>query len=73
MLCIERNLTFEKSVLYPKEKQALKKLDNVRKDHENRLEALQQAQVLMFSFYNAFQNMTISAGITLRSFFCFVS
>ncbi|XP_007984814.1 ribosome quality control complex subunit NEMF isoform X2 [Chlorocebus sabaeus] len=26
------------------EKQALKKLDNVRKDHENRLEALQQAQ-----------------------------
>ncbi|EHB05825.1 Serologically defined colon cancer antigen 1, partial [Heterocephalus glaber] len=27
-----------------KEKQALKKLDNVRKDHENRLEALQQAQ-----------------------------
>ncbi|XP_006985495.1 ribosome quality control complex subunit NEMF isoform X1 [Peromyscus maniculatus bairdii] len=28
------------------EKQALKKLDNVRKDHENRLEALQQAQEL---------------------------
>uniref|UniRef100_A0A8D2HDE6 Ribosome quality control complex subunit NEMF n=1 Tax=Urocitellus parryii TaxID=9999 RepID=A0A8D2HDE6_UROPR len=26
------------------EKQALKRLDNVRKDHENRLEALQQAQ-----------------------------
>ncbi|KAK2500498.1 hypothetical protein MC885_008931 [Smutsia gigantea] len=29
---------------FDKEKQALKKLDNVRKDHENRLEALQQAQ-----------------------------
>ncbi|KAM5235656.1 ribosome quality control complex subunit NEMF [Ctenodactylus gundi] len=28
------------------EKQALRKLDNVRKDHENRLEALQQAQEL---------------------------
>ncbi|KAG8517729.1 Nuclear export mediator factor NEMF, partial [Galemys pyrenaicus] len=31
---------------FDKEKQALKKLDNVRKDHENRLEALQQAQEL---------------------------
>ncbi|XP_021523873.2 ribosome quality control complex subunit NEMF isoform X3 [Aotus nancymaae] len=29
---------------FDKEKQALKKLDNVRKDHENRLEALQQTQ-----------------------------
>lgn len=27
------------------EKQALKKLENVKKDHEQRLEALQQAQV----------------------------
>lgn len=37
-----------------KEKQALKKLDNVRKDHENRLEALQQAQVLCLAFSDAF-------------------
>lgn len=34
-----------------KEKQALKKLDNVRKDHENRLEALQQAQVPCLAFF----------------------
>lgn len=32
----------------------MKKLDNVRKDHENRLEALQQAQVLYIDFSEAF-------------------
>lgn len=34
-----------------KEKQALKKLENVRRDHEHRLEALQQAQVRLRFFF----------------------
>ena len=41
------------------EKGALKKLDNVRKDHEKRIEGLQKEQVLphpnfVFTFYTEF-------------------
>ena len=32
------------------EKQALKKLDNVKKDHVQRLEALHQAQVIRYTY-----------------------
>ena len=33
------------------EKQAMKKLDNVKKDHEHRLVALHQAQVSKYVYY----------------------
>lgn len=36
------------------EKQALKKLENVKKDHEQRLEALHQAQVCLQQFHAPF-------------------
>lgn len=40
------------------EKQALKKLDNVKRDHEHRLEALHQAQVIT-SLHVAVFNLTM--------------
>ncbi|KAH0501827.1 Nuclear export mediator factor Nemf [Microtus ochrogaster] len=46
LVCVQKAEDYMKktSNFSGKEKQALKKLDNVRKDHETRLEALQQAQ-----------------------------
>lgn len=59
-----------KNLLLLKEKQALKKLDNVRKDHETRLEALQQAQVLSLAFPILFDwhYMIISTVIIVNTF-----
>lgn len=62
-------IQFFENLFYPqKEKQALKKLDNVRKDHENRLEALQQAQVSCLALSDAFLEVVTLTGIIVNVF-----
>lgn len=64
-----REIQFFENLFYPqKEKQALKKLDNVRKDHENRLEALQQAQVSCLALSDAFLEVVTLTGIIVNVF-----
>lgn len=46
----------------------MKKLDNVRKDHENRLEALQQAQVICLVFSDAFSKTITLTYIIVNIF-----
>ena len=37
--------------IYFKNKEAIKKLENVKKDHEKRIEELQRSQVYFFNLY----------------------